>query len=161
MFISTSAFCGRGEDLTARLGFFMASPQYYLTQDNLSRLRGYRIVFVAGLLSDFYKAVSIRERTVRRGRYFRDQQLWLTAAGIDWSVAAIGSQSTPEENARAVSAAILGSAKPVILIAHSKGGLDALTALLDNPKPARKVAAFYAVQTPFLGSPVADWVNRG
>jgi len=160
MVVSTAAFCGRGEDLSPQFDSFMDLSEYYLTPENISRMRKYKIVFVAGLLSDFYKAVKIGGRTFRHGRYFQDQERWLTAAGIGWTAAEIGSQSPPEENARAVAAAVLDSTQPVIIVAHSKGGLDALEALLDKPAVARKTAAFYAVQTPFLGSPVADWFDR-
>jgi PAS domain S-box-containing protein len=44
-----------------------------------------------------------------------------------------------------------------VLVAHSKGGLEALAALLD-PEAAARCAAFVAFQSPFFGSPVADAV---
>ena len=44
-----------------------------------------------------------------------------------------------------------------MVIAHSKGGLETLTALM-NRRAAERCAAFIAIQSPFLGSPVADFL---
>jgi len=46
---------------------------------------------------------------------------------------------------------------PALLIAHSKGGLEALAALGD-PAIAARCRGFIALQSPFFGSPVADAV---
>ena len=47
--------------------------------------------------------------------------------------------------------------RPAVVIAHSKGGLETLTALM-NRRAAQRCAAFIAIQSPFLGSPVADFL---
>jgi hypothetical protein len=154
---STDVFAARGEDLSDEFEMFSSLPDFYLTQKNVDALKDYRVIFVPGLLSDFHKTIVIYGREIRRGTYFLDHKRWLDSQGIEYSVAPISSQATPEENAVAVSSAVTASDKPVIIIAHSKGGIDSLEALAGDPKLRGKVAAFIALQTPFLGSPVADW----
>ena len=51
--------------------------------------------------------------------------------------------------------------KKVVLVAHSKGGLDVMRALADRPDLVSKVTAFVAIQTPFDGvafaAPLRYW----
>ncbi len=59
-------------------------------------------------------------------------------------------------NAAAIRALLLQTDKKVILVTHSKGGLDTLHALLDAPELWGKVIGWVALQSPFYGSPLAD-----
>jgi type VI protein secretion system component VasA len=61
------------------------------------------------------------------------------------------------DNAARVAAALCRDPRPAVVIAHSKGGLETLAALTD-PAAARHCAALVAIQSPFLGSPVADFL---
>ena len=64
-----------------------------------------------------------------------------------------------EENAPSIREAVLRSSKDVLIFAHSKGGLDTLEMLLsDDGSALAKVKGFVPIQSPFWGSPVADWV---
>ena len=155
---SSETFSARGTDLSDEFDMFFSLPDFYLTEKNIAALKNYHVLFVPGLLSDFHKSIVLYGREIHRGTYFLDHKRWLASAGIDYSFAPISSQATPEENAVIISSAIAACSKPVIIIAHSKGGIDALEALTGNSLSRSKVAALVAMQTPFLGSPVADWL---
>lgn len=110
-----------------------------------AELAPYRIVFVPGLFGDYI-------------RPFYREIASLEANGIAWTMAAIDSEQTPAANAPAIRAAILGSPQPVVLVSHSKGGVDILEVLLAQPDLQRRVRAWIAIQSPFFGSPAADAV---
>jgi hypothetical protein len=59
------------------------------------------------------------------------------------------------DNAARLAAVLASDPRPAVVIAHSKGGLDTLAALM-NPVARERCAAFIAIQSPFYGSPIAD-----
>lgn len=62
-----------------------------------------------------------------------------------------------EHNAAAIRALLRSTDKKVILVTHSKGGLDTLHALLGAPELwGNTVIGWVAFQSPFYGSPLAD-----
>jgi len=62
-----------------------------------------------------------------------------------------------EHNAAAILAFLRSTEKQIIIVSHSKGGLDTLDALLEAPELwGDTVIAWVALQAPFHGSPVAD-----
>ncbi|MDB5369877.1 MAG: hypothetical protein JWP20_1435 [Roseomonas sp.] len=91
--------------------------------------------------------------------YMGMQLVWLRAQGAVAEVVALPTAAAIAENAALLAAAILAEPAPCLLVAHSKGGLEALDALL-HPGVAARCAGFVALQSPFLGSPVADAVLR-
>jgi len=74
------------------------------------------------------------------------------------SIPGFNTQQGVDANAAAIGAYLNGlSGKNVTLVSHSKGGLDTLQALLDNPGLwGTTVTGWVALQPPFAGSPVAD-----
>jgi triacylglycerol lipase len=98
---------------------------------------------------------------------------WSSFKGIDSAIAGLGyplvsSAVHPTagiaHRAAQLKACILANRprigdEPVILIAHSLGGLDARY-MLDRLDMARHVAALVTVSTPHWGSPYADWCVR-
>ena len=86
----------------------------------------------------------------------------LRSMGIRTRFVRVHSMGEVQRNARIVARAIERStAKKVVLVTHSKGGLDAMQALADRPDLVSKVAAFVAIQTPFdgvaLAAPLRYW----
>jgi pimeloyl-ACP methyl ester carboxylesterase len=69
---------------------------------------------------------------------------------------AFNTSESVEHNARAIRALLWSTDKKVILVTHSKGGLDTLHALVGAPALAKKVIGWVALQSPFYGSPLAD-----
>ena len=112
--------------------------------ERTAKLKQYKLLFVPGFLSD------------GRSNYFGDQLAWAKNQGIDALRVKIESENSPAQNALAIAREIRNSDKPVILITHSKGGLDALETLVKNPDLRNKVKGWLAMQAPFYGSPLAD-----
>jgi triacylglycerol esterase/lipase EstA (alpha/beta hydrolase family) len=128
-----------------------------LTADQIKHLKKYRILFVPGLLGNIYLKTGILE-------YFSDQMNWLKSAlhfqeKKDYEIVGIHTQRSIKDNVPIILKAIKDSDRPVIIIGHSKGGLDSFTTLLDHPEIQSKVAGFITLQTPFKGSPVADDIS--
>ena len=112
-----------------------------------------RIKYLCLLFISFFVIACPAEPT-----YFDDQMHWLEENEIDYERVAIESEASPEFNATIIATSIQKSEKPVLLITHSKGGIDSLEALLRNDDLAKKVKGWIPIQAPFFGSPVADWV---
>ncbi|GAF91803.1 unnamed protein product, partial [marine sediment metagenome] len=110
-------------------------------------LHNYKVIFVFGLLSDLYQ------------EKFTDGYVkWLRKMGIDCERAAIESEESPSYNMPAIAKAIELADKPVIIIARSKGGLDVLYTLVENEHLLNKIRGIIMIQTPFFGSPLADYI---
>jgi hypothetical protein len=121
-------------------------------------LRGQRVLLVYGLLGEGMARLGLD--------YMAGQLRWLRAAGAEAEVVALPTTAPVAANAGAIAAALRAGDRPALLVAHSKGGLEALAALLD-PAVSRHCCGFLALQSPFGGSPVADavlarpWLHRG
>lgn len=112
--------------------------------------------FLSGAFIKLSKAVG---RDPQPWHYFGSQQRWLTGLGVEHELVAVHTEQSVEHNSRIVLDAIRASPKPVIIISHSKGGLDTLEALQQlRGRALEKVAGWIPVQSPFLGSPGADRV---
>ncbi|OGR14208.1 MAG: hypothetical protein A2341_13340 [Deltaproteobacteria bacterium RIFOXYB12_FULL_58_9] len=96
---------------------------------------------------------SVRDRL---GLYFEDQMRWLEALGVAHSVAKIESEAGAKQNAKTLSTHIELLKLPVLIFFHSKGGIDTLEMLVSRPDLRDRVAGWIAVQSPFMGSPIAD-----
>lgn len=112
-------------------------------------LRRHKVLLVSGYFGDVDPA------------YFGDQLRWLAKLGVEQEKVAVRSRQSVAVNAPIVAAAIRASAKPVLLITHSKGSVDALEALRAEPSLRAKVKGWISLQGAFLGSPMADWLLDG
>jgi hypothetical protein len=139
-----------------------AKFQHFMHADNLpldaNALHAFKIVFVPGLLAD----------PVDLGfGYFQEEMDALKNVGLKEGsdFAKIGpsdhfsGEQSVEANANAIAAFLSQSERPVLLITHSKGSLDSLTALIRHPELRKKVTAWFAIQAPFWGSPIADLIT--
>lgn len=79
----------------------------------------------------------------------------LKALGLDAKRVDTGAFGRVADNARLIRREIESSDTPVVVIGHSRGGLEALEALKQDPKLGAKVKAVVAVQTPWAGTPAA------
>jgi hypothetical protein len=116
---------------------------------HINALRRYQVLLVPGYLSDL------------NPDHFADHMRWLASIGVEHKKLAIRSGHSVDINSAVIVAAIRASAKPVILIAHSKGAVDTLDALLTEPSLRSKVAGWISLQGPYFGSPVADKLLDG
>jgi hypothetical protein len=88
----------------------------------------------------------------------------LQAAGCDATIAASGSVATVEVNAARIARDVESKLRPghrLILLCHSKGGLDALEMLLRSPALCERTAAVVLCQTPRGGCPILESVLLG
>jgi len=125
------------------------------------KLRGYRILFVPGFLSNLTVNPGFVEGSAESsggGDYFNAQIAWLRAGGVDAWIVDIESEEGSQFNAKRITQSVISSPKPVIIVAHSKGGVDTLEALLSDNQTDGKVAGVITIQSPLLGTPVADFV---
>jgi hypothetical protein len=146
--IANTAHAADGTDLT-RTYLNAYSDDCAFGAAHIKTLRNYQVLLVPGYLSDLNPT------------YFADQLRWLAAIGVEHKKAAVASGQSIEINGTIIAKAIRDSAKPVILITHSKGSVDALEALLIEPSLRKKVSGWISLQGPFLGSPIADKLLDG
>ena len=116
-------------------------------------LGGRPVLLAYGLLGD------LTAKLARVGfDYMGRQQDWLRRMGALPQVVQVQTGRSVDANAAAIAAALRAAGPaPALLLGHSKGGVEGLAALLD-PAAAARCAGFVAFQSPFRGSPVADWV---
>lgn len=115
-------------------------------------LAGRRVLLVYGLMGELVAAFRLLGLD-----YMHTLAAWLEAEGARPSVVKLRTAEPVAANAARLGAAVLAEAEPVLILAHSKGGLEALAALLD-PAVRARCQGFLAMQSPFYGSPVADAV---
>jgi hypothetical protein len=115
-----------------------------------ARFAQHRILLCYGLLGEVM--AGLRPLGVD---YMASQRDWLAGLGLDAQVVQLPTAAPVAANARRVAEAVRAAPGRVVLVAHSKGGLEALAALL-RPDVAARCDGFIALQSPFYGSPVAD-----
>lgn len=125
---------------------------------SMGELKNCKILIIPGFLSDHFSKLQ-KIPGVRRlpmAQHFVEYKNLFSANKIPYEVVDIHSESSPSYNAKIIHTAISRADRPVILLSHSKGGLDALTALVEFPGLQEKVKGFLALNTPFAGTPLAD-----
>ncbi|XP_061338846.1 uncharacterized protein LOC133285606 [Gastrolobium bilobum] len=98
--------------------------------------------------------------------YFVNTKVSFSKLGLVCHIAKIHSEASVEKNARELKEYIeeiyWGSKKRVLLLGHSKGGVDAAAALsLYWPDLKDKVAGLALAQSPYGGTPIASDLLRG
>lgn len=116
---------------------------------HINVLRRHQVLLVPGYFSNLDPA------------YFSEQLRWLASIGVNREKVAIEPGQDIATNAKIVATAIRKSQRPVILVTHSKGSVDALEALRTEPSLRRKVRGWISLQGAFFGSPVADMLLDG
>jgi hypothetical protein len=115
-----------------------------------ARLTGHRVLLCYGLFGDVMAAL----RPIGLD-YMAGQLAWLRRIGVRAAPARMPSAAPVARNAARIAEAVLAEPSPVLLVGHSKGGLEALSALL-LPEVAAQCRGFLALQSPFRGAPLAD-----
>ncbi|XP_024975008.1 uncharacterized protein LOC112513099 [Cynara cardunculus var. scolymus] len=97
--------------------------------------------------------------------YFTSTKATFSKMGLTCHIAKIHSEASVEKNAREIKEYIeeiyWGSKKRVLLLGHSKGGIDAAAALSIYWSDLRdKVAGLALAQSPYGGSPIASDILR-
>lgn len=121
-----------------------------MDEDLARRLAGHRVLLCLGLFGEVMAGL----RPVGID-YMASQLDWLRRIGADALRVKLPSAAPVARNAATIAEAVRAAPGPVLIVAHSKGGLEALSALL-APAVAERCRGFLALQSPFHGSPVAD-----
>lgn len=120
----------------------------------------YEFLFVPGYLYDPFNDLSTGRLTghLHIGEYFKDMRAALDADGVPQRLATMGTQDSIFDNAADLATIIAGMQGPVILVSHSKGGLETLEMLIAHPELRAKISLWISLQSPFYGSQIADVV---
>ena len=150
-----------GANLTGTFRERLHDPEHAITAEQAEALKPYRILLVHGLLGEVGLKFTGFLDKFARGQglidYFKDQKKTCVELNLDYSVAGFKSASIDRSGTK-IADAIAASDRPVIVISHSKGGIDTLDALrkLDAQGKLNKVAGWISMQGVFYGSPDAD-----
>jgi pimeloyl-ACP methyl ester carboxylesterase len=125
------------------------------TTVDLDFLRSFQVIFVPGILSNQRQ---ILNRYLPVSTYFEEHAQWLRAQGVAATILPIESENTCAQNAEHLRVALEKSSRPVLLFTHSKGGVDALHMFHTYPETRLLVKGWVTINTPFYGSPLADWI---
>ena len=157
-----SALCGEGVGMSSRdqIGWLEADVDDVTQQfrELLERVRAgedvvpeeasrYVWLLVPGLFSDLYP------------NYMKGNVTALRDLGLRYREVDLTPEQSLESGARELQKVIMdatASGEQVVILAHSKGGVDTAAALTLYPELRSRVRAFVALQTPYAGSPVAS-----
>lgn len=110
--------------------------------------KDYIYLMVPGLFTEHYPG------------YMKDNIAKMQKLGLDTRVVKIDTDASVETNAKTIKDAIEAIAKAegkeVVIIGHSKGGVDTTAALAMYPELYEHVRAVIAMQTPYGGTPIAS-----
>ncbi|MCB0394690.1 MAG: hypothetical protein KDD25_09025 [Bdellovibrionales bacterium] len=121
----------------------------------------YEVLFVPGMHTDSNFKVGSFEFWLPLPRLsFKDISHYLDEEGIANHFAPIEAEANIEPNSEVIRREVKKSDKPVFIVAHSRGGVDALEALIRFPEIREKVIGFYAIQSPFWGTDLSDFLER-
>jgi hypothetical protein len=120
-------------------------------------MRASRVLFVPAVLS----GVALKASKLRLVEYLAHQVRQLRDDGFDAEIADIDTGASVAENGQRLAAILAHSHCPTWIVTHSKGGLDALEALVTASDVRRFVDGWIAFQAPFQGSPIADVACTG
>jgi triacylglycerol lipase len=91
--------------------------------------------------------------------YMKDNMARMKKLGLDARMVEIDTDASVEDNAKVIRDTIKKIAeaegKEVVIIGHSKGGVDTTAAMAQYPELYEHVRAVIAMQTPYGGTPVA------
>ena len=123
-----------------------------MTDAELARLlAGRRVLIAYGLLGEVVSGLA------PFGIDYMGAQIgWLRESlGTQVTVVRVPTAAPVQQNAERLAGELAHG--PAVVIAHSKGGVEALAALTD-PRAAANCEKLIAIQSPFQGSLVADWL---
>ena len=137
-----------GTNATYEYAALLERRDQAFTASHVEALKKYKVLFVPGLLTDVYLSIGLP--------YFDEYIKWLKSLGVDAERVGVESEGSPRLNALTLAVYVYKSEKPVLIVSHSKGGIDTLEALLRFPDLKEKIKGWIPIQGPFYGSPIAD-----
>lgn len=164
---------GRVVDGIGVSGYQRCRP-YFLTTSEIERLKRIRFILVSGMQYELVTALVYRlpqalrviAGAVEDASAFPKQERVLRRLGIRYTTFNLGWQPPQNFSKREmIQNAIRRSPRCVVLMGHSKGGVDILDALVSLREGGEidtfeKVVGFLPVQSPLQGTPHADGGGR-
>lgn len=127
---------------------------------NLDFLKDKKVYFIPGILHE--TVIRDSNQPVRLtflfGEYFNDQVSFLKKHGIDAELIILESEDSVANNSKRLKEKL--NANDYFVVTHSKGGLEFLDFLLNNPEQAVKVNGWISFQSPFYGSNLALMISK-
>lgn len=136
----------------------------HLAQE-VPNLKNYKVIIVRGLFNNYFSNLSGLLTNLgapiedRKYAPFTRESDFLNSIGIETVIPAVDTQGNPTENGEVLARIIKDSDKPVIILAHSKGGVDVLYGLTAHPEVQEKVAGWINYQVPFYGTKLCDYLT--
>lgn len=147
---------------------FLTNPKDTKDLDNL---RKYHIAIVPGLFSELYAAMYSALKKVspvsdpKTLNSWADQDKFFRTHGLRYSFVPIKSQQSCATNAQIIADHIeaIAADVPIILMGHSKGGVDILNFLVRFPKLRTRIKGWISIQSPLQGTSLVDmaFIPRG
>jgi hypothetical protein len=120
-----------------------------ITPDHSATLsEKYEVLLVPGFFHEWFRG------------YMDSFRQWLKTESFAFSTAATRSECASSENVLVIRKALQAAQKKVLIIAHSRGGVEVLEALVAFPELRSKVAGVWFIQSPFYGTWVADLFSQ-
>lgn len=128
----------------------------------VSALQKYKVLIIPGVLAQSFISDSNNQikLTFLFEDGFKEQIKLLETLKIEYEFLNLETENSPEKNALAITNVIEKSILPVLIYSHSKGGLDVLEAIRQNPGLLVKIHGWASIQSPFWGAPVASGFNN-
>jgi hypothetical protein len=136
---------------TERYATLLRTPEADLRATLSEKFRGHEFIVVRGFLTDPLE---------RLGVMMADQMEAVTRLGCSARKPEppFDAEAAPDANAAVIARMVQAARSPVVLITHSKGSVDTLTALVGAPAIRARVAGWVSIQGAVQGSSVADAV---
>lgn len=130
-----------------------------LTQAEIKNLSNLTVVFLPGILSQsaIEGSGQIVNLSYFTGDYFRDYMDLLKDHNVKFERIIVESEDSVSKNSKYIKSKLDKIKGPLLVISHSKGGLEFLDVLINNPKIAERLVGWVSMQSPYHGSVLADY----
>lgn len=138
----------------------------------IDALVAYRLLLVPGLFGSIYNLINnslrfiLRKQEVNFMNSWLDLKNYLDSQSIDYQEIQVGTQKSCEVNGNTIAEAVRAqnrsrSGKRLVLIGHSKGGVDILHALTEHPDMRGSVSGWLSMQSPLFGTRLTNITTKG
>lgn len=144
------------------------SEDYFKTRKGLNpnhdkvlkeKLKDVTVVLLPGILSE--TAIDGSKQPLNFslivGDYFKDTMNWLDSLGINNKRIIVESEDTVDKNSKHIAKELKKIKGELLVLSHSKGGVEFLNVLLENSDIRKRTKGWVAMQTPFYGAYIADF----
>ncbi|MFG1484504.1 hypothetical protein [Halobacteriovorax sp. RZ-2] len=134
-----------------------------MTQTEVKSLSSLTVVFLPGILSQsaIEGSGQIVNLSYFTGDYFRDYMELLEDHNVKFERIIVESEDPVSKNSKYIKSELDKIKGPLLIISHSKGGLEFLDVLINNPQVSKRVVGWVSMQSPYHGSVLADYFIQG